>query len=171
MSRKLPGGTASAIIDRGDRMKSKACALLIGCLILSLSVSLLAADDPKVLFFYREGCVECERMEPVMHDLMAEYPALPARFIEEGDPDVDLMWSLAPKYGIFPTSYPVIFVGDEAIVGAGLAQELRLQTAFRDCALNGCPSPLSQISNARIPWRLIAMAGLIAIGIVLAILL
>jgi len=141
--------------------------------ILSLlAVSLFAAaDDPKVLFFYREGCSECARMEPVMHDLMAEYPALPVRFIEEGDPDADLMWSLSTKYGIFPTSFPVIFVGDEAIVGAGLAQELRLRTAVRDCAQNGCPSPLSYISARRIPWRLIAMVGLIALGIVLAFLL
>jgi hypothetical protein len=43
-------------------MKSTAIALLIGYLFLSLSASLFAAaDDPKVLFFYREGCSECEK--------------------------------------------------------------------------------------------------------------
>ncbi len=150
-------------------MKPLTTAVLIGCLLL---IPLAAAgEDPKVLFFYREGCVECERMEPVMHELMSKYPSLPVRFIEEGDPDADLMWSLSAKYGIFPTSYPVIFVGDEAIVGAGLAQELRLRSAVRDCAQNGCPSPLSYISSRRIPWRLIAMVGLIALGLALAFLL
>jgi len=153
-------------------MRPTKAALFIGCSLLLLVVSLVASsEDPKVIFFYREGCVECEMMEPVMHELMAEYPALPVRFIEEGDPDADLMWSLSAKYGIFPTSFPVIFVGDEAIVGAGLAQELRLRSAVRDCAQEGCPSPLSYISGPRIPWRLIAMVGLIALGLLLAFLL
>jgi len=153
-------------------MKPTKAALFIGCSLLILAVSLVASsEDPKVVFFYSEGCVECEMMEPIMRALMEEYPTLPVRFIEEGDPDAGLMWSLSAKYGIFPTSFPVIFVGDEAIVGAGLAQELRLRTAVRDCAQDGCPSPLAYISGPPIPWRLIAMVGLIALGIVLAILL
>jgi glutaredoxin len=133
-------------------------------ILIGLSASLVAAaqdGDPDVLVFYRAGCHECERMETVLAALQAEYPQLKVRAIEEAAPDADLMWSLAGKLGVFPTAFPVIFVGDVAIVGASRNNELRLRAAIEDCMANGCPSPLSLVQESRLPWRTILIAALV----------
>ena len=62
------------------------------------------------------------------------------------------MWSLSAKYGIFPAKFPVIFVGDQGIVGIGRDKELLLRSTVRDCVFNGCDSPIAQINEKPFPW-------------------
>ncbi|MGB2982724.1 MAG: thioredoxin family protein [Candidatus Bipolaricaulia bacterium] len=139
--------------------------LLLGCTLMVLiaaSFAALAQVDPDVLVFYREGCHDCERMDRVIEELHGENPTLSVRRIEEGSPDGELMWGLSAEYGIFPTKFPVIFVGDEAIVGIGFDKELQLRAAVEACMEAGCVSPLVRITGPRIPWRAYIVAGLIA---------
>jgi len=128
-----------------------------------------AQDQPDVLVFYREGCHDCERMDRILEELHAKYPALSIRYIEEGGSEGDLLWALASDYGIFPTKFPVIFVGDEAITGIGLDKELRLRAAVETCMRTGCDSPLTRIEGPRIPWRTYVVAGLIAVFLLLVV--
>lgn len=145
--------------------------ILLGFAILSLAgLPLLAADSVDVLVFYREGCNDCRHMDAVLEDLQSLYPQLVVRHIEEGDPDAGLMWTLATKYGIFPAKFPVIYVGDEAIVGSGRDKELRLRSAIRECVLNGCESPLASTAEAPFPWRTVLIGSLVALAVVLILL-
>lgn len=41
-------------------------------------------------------------------------------------------------------SVPVVFVGDEVVLGAGRAQEFELRNAIGGCTIRGCPSPLER---------------------------
>jgi len=138
------------------------------CMVLLSAVG-HAQDEADVLVFYREGCNDCERMDRVLEELHGEYPALTIRHIEEGDPDGELMWALATEYGVFPTKFPVVFVGDEATVGVGLDKELRVRAAVEDCMRFGCESPLVRLTGPRIPWRTYLVAGLIAVALLLVV--
>jgi thiol-disulfide isomerase/thioredoxin len=120
----------------------------------------IAAEDPTVVVFYREGCEDCLRMEPVLRELETQYPNLGFRFIEWADADASLMWALAARYGVLPSKFPVIFVGTTAIVGSSLSNELRLRSAVEACASSNCPSPLASLPASTIPWATILIVGL-----------
>ncbi len=125
---------------------------------------------PDVLVFYREACNDCYQMDEVLDELQALYPSLVVMHLEESDPGAaDLMWLLSAKYGIFPSNYPVIFVGDHGIVGKGLDKELLLRTTVRGCVFRGCESPMARVAEKPFPWVTVAMV--IAAVFVVAILL
>lgn len=145
---------------------------LLGFLILILSTcGVLAADVlPDVVVFYRDGCNDCRQMDAVLDDLHELYPGVVVTHIEEQEPGAaDLMWSLASKYGIFPSKFPVIFAGDQGIVGSGRDKELLLRTTVRNCVFNDCPSPLAVINEKPFPW--ITLATVLVALIVLSVML
>lgn len=145
--------------------------------VLSLVVFLtsacgaLAADAlPDVVVFYREGCNDCRHLDEVLEDLQELYPGLIVAHIEEQSPGAaDMMWSLSAKYGIFPSKFPVTFVGDRGFVGIGREKELLLRSTVSGCVFKGCDSPLEQINEKPFPWTT-ATVVLLAV-FVLAILL
>jgi thiol-disulfide isomerase/thioredoxin len=152
-------------------MNARFVCLLAVALVASaiLPWAAIAAEDPAVVVFYREGCEDCLRMEPVLRELEAQYPNLGFRFIEWADPDAGLMWALAARYGALPSKFPVIFVGTTAIVGSSLSNELLLRSAVEACASSNCPSPLASLHASAIPWSTILIVGLALL--VLAVLL
>jgi len=145
--------------------------LLLGLLLVAVAGACVAAQvDPDVVVFYREGCHDCERMDRVLEEMHGIYPNLTIRHIEEGDEDGPLMWSLASEYGVFPTKFPVIFVGDEVTVGIGLDKELRLRAEINRCMTSGgCASPLVRVEGPRIPWRSYLIGALIALALLLVV--
>jgi len=140
-------------------------------LLACVGMIAVAADTlPDVLVFYREGCEDCRQMDDVLDELQALYPSLVVTHIEESDPGAaDLMWSLSAKYGIFPSDYPVIFVGDHGITGIGLNKELLLRRAVRECVFHGCESPLGRTAETPFPWVTLAtvLVGVLVLGILL----
>ena len=138
--------------------------VLITLLCLLVPVACLAAsesDDPHVLVFYRDGCHDCRHIDELLETLLVSYPNIIVRHIEETEPGAEgLMWSLSAEYGVFPTTFPIVFAGDHAIVGIGRAKELTLRRAVRDCSLKGCETPLARLEEPGIPWFVIGLAGL-----------
>jgi thiol-disulfide isomerase/thioredoxin len=138
--------------------------LFVCVALLALSWG-VAAQNPAVVVFYREGCEECERMMPVVNGLEAQFPDLGFRYIETSDPDAPKMWTMAAVYGVVPSQFPVIFVGRTAIVGASLANELALRSAVAACAASSCPSPFDVVRSPTIPWLVILGIGLVLIAL------
>jgi len=128
--------------------------LLTLVMFLLSAGGVLAADTfPDIVVFYREGCNDCRHLDTVLADIQELYPSMIVSHIEEQDPGAaDLMWTLATKYGIFPATFPITFVGDQGIVGIGRSKELLLRSTVRDCVFNGCDSPLEVISEKPFPW-------------------
>ncbi|MCX6100147.1 MAG: thioredoxin family protein [Candidatus Bipolaricaulota bacterium] len=148
-----------------------AVLLAIGMIAFAaVSQAASVAQDPVVVVFYREGCEDCLRMEPVLKDLEAQYPELGFRYIEWAGPDAALVWSLAAAYGVVPWQFPVIFVGKTALVGASRANELALRSAVEACASSACMSPLNLIHSSGIPWLTILLVGLAALVLVIVFL-
>jgi glutaredoxin len=148
--------------------------VISGCLVLltlALATSIIASAQarPDVIVFYRDGCHDCERMDEVLQELHGRFPSLTVRYIEENEPDGELMWALSAEYGIFPTKFPVIFVGDEAITGVGLDKELRLRAAVEACMRTDCDSPFTRIEGPQIPWRTYIVVGLVAVFLLLVV--
>ena len=87
---------------------------------LVVSFGLAAEEQPDVLVFYREECNDCRHMDEVLDELLLLYPELYVAYVKETEPGAaDLMWALSAEYGIFPSKSPVIFVGNQVIVGVG----------------------------------------------------
>ena len=125
---------------------------------LVVSFGLAAEEQPDVLVFYREECNDCRHMDEVLDELLLLYPELYVTHVKETEPGAaDLMWALSAEYGIFPSKFPVIFVGNQVIVGVGRDKELQLRSAVRSCVFDGCPSPLSRLERDPFPLTTIAM--------------
>jgi hypothetical protein len=109
--------------------------------------------QPEIVVFYEENCPDCVRMEGSIEELLAEHPDTAVARYEIGAPGaLDLLGDLSAEYGIEATNVPIIFVGEDVIVGAGRAEEMRLRTAIGKCLAAGCPSPLTRMDTLHIPW-------------------
>lgn len=112
------------------------------------------SEEPMVVVFYEEGCPSCSRMEDCIETSLADYPSLSiARYNLSEPGSLELLELLSKRYGILATTIPVIFVGDQVIIGAGLGEELRLRTAIDECVSLGCSSPLAGTQRSGFPWR------------------
>jgi thiol-disulfide isomerase/thioredoxin len=154
-------------ILRGRRLLSAiafVAAVAAGC-----GLGAFAADDPDVVLFYREGCHDCARMDEVLAPLEQEFPDLDVLRLDEAA-NADLLWALSAAYSVLPMAFPVVFVGDQAIVGVGRDKELRLRTAVSDCMASPCPSPLAALEQPRVPWKAILIVGLVLV-VLLAVVL
>jgi glutaredoxin len=151
------------------RLNGRFLGLLSVVVILMCASSVLAADVlPDVVVFYREGCDDCRQMDQLLDDLLELYPGIVVVHIEEQAAGAaDLMWSLSSKYGIFPSKFPVIFVGDQGIVGSGRDKELLLRSTVRNCVFNDCPSPIELIDEK--PFPLVTLATILVVILVLAV--
>ncbi len=110
-----------------------------------------SAKAPMIVVFYEEGCPHCVTMEGLLDELLAGHEEdIPvARYEINAPGSMALMWKLSAHYGVLATTVPLIFIGDQAIVGAGRAQEFNLRTAVGDCIQLGCPSPLEYVEGGK----------------------
>jgi glutaredoxin len=131
---------------------------------LVVSFGLAAEEQPDVLVFHREECNDCRHIDEVLDELLLLYPEIYISYVEETEPGAaDLMWALSAEYGIFPSKFPVIFVGDQVIVGIGRDKELRLRSAVRSCVFDGCPSPLSRLERDPFPLTTLAIMAVVVL--------
>lgn len=150
--------------------KKRAVRGLLGVgLLLVISWGVFAAEVlPDVIVFYREGCDDCRQMDDLLEELHELYPGVLVAHIEEQEPGAaDLMWSLSTKYGIFPSKFPVIFVGNQGLVGSGRDKELLLRSTIRDCVFNGCDSPMAVLNQK--PLSIVTLAAILVGVLLLAI--
>ena len=153
-------------------MKEFMLGLLSLVILWTFACGVVASDSlPDVVVFYSDGCNDCRHMDDVLRELQELHPGLKVVHIEEGDPGAaDLMWSLSIKYGIFPSKFPVIFVGDQGIVGIGREKELLLRSTVTKCVFKGCDSPIGQTNEKPFPWMTV-VAILVTVLVLLILML
>ncbi len=126
---------------------------------------------PLIVVFYEDGCHSCEQMEGLLDELLVGHEDVPVARYEINTPGSSaLLWKLAAHYGIVASQVPVIFIGDQAIVGAGRAQEFNLRTAVGDCVQSGCPSPLHYVEVENMVLHDLLIAGAF-VGLFIALLI
>jgi len=149
--------------------------LLVAVLLLGFAVVGCVTQeeaDPLVIVFYEEGCPSCEAVEELLTALAPDLPPTAIRRYEISEPGAfELLTDLSDAHEIEVNTVPVVFVGDQAIVGSDRAAEFALRAAVGDCAFVGCPSPLELIRPPEFPWADVwTLAGLAAILVLLLVL-
>jgi glutaredoxin len=127
-------------------MRHRYAFLAVVALSVSLALPAAAADDePWIVVFFEEGCPDCAQIEEVLEGLTSELPGSAIARYDVSDPEaLELLMELATAYEVEVSTVPVVFVGDEVVLGAGRAQEFELRNAIGECTIHGCPSPLAR---------------------------
>ena len=127
-------------------MRHRYALLALFALTIPLALPTVAAEqEPWIVVFYEEGCPDCAQVEELLAGLTSELPASAIVRYDISDPEMlDLLMELADAYDVETSSVPVVFVGDEVVLGAGRAQEFELRNAIGACTVNDCPSPLAR---------------------------
>ena len=141
----------------GPRFLTPVPAIVIVLVVVPMALSQVQTGpetaQPAIVVFYEEDCPDCVRMEGSIEGLLTGYPGITVARYEINAPGaLDLVGGLLAQYGIQATKVPIIFVGEEVIVGAGRAEEMRLRTAIDKCLAAGCSSPLAHVDTLHIPW-------------------
>ena len=120
--------------------------LVFAVLILGSALPLVATEEePWIVVFYEEGCPSCAQVEELLEGLTSELPASAIVRYDISDPEaLDLLMELGEAFDAETSSVPVVFVGDEVVLGAGRAQEFELRNAIGACTIHGCSSPLAR---------------------------
>ena len=143
-------------------MKALTTLLTATLVVFLLSVAVMSApSDPIVIVFYEDGCPSCEEMEELLVGMMVETSetAIVRYEITETD-SLTLLGALSKAYDIdVPTVVPIVFAGDDVVVGMGRTQEFTLRNAIGDCLSVGCESPIARlpISQLRIDLPRLAL--------------
>jgi thiol-disulfide isomerase/thioredoxin len=163
-SRPFEGG------EGGTTVKKKAIGIIVSALIAIIPFFATGAENPIVLFFYAEGCPDCMAIDELLTALSSDLPPAALSRYEISDPKASgLLEKLKAAYGIGDASVPIVFVGDDVVVGAGKAQEFKLRDAIGHCATLGCPSPLTRVRPPVTADDLIRLAVFAAALVILAI--
>jgi len=144
--------------------------------ILAVAVCQFAfaeTEGPMVIVFHLEDCPDCARMEAVLEEMLTTYPSLSIAYYEANEPSASaLLEKLSDAYRVLFVDYPLIFVEEDAISGAGRAKELRLRRAIEDCARANCSSPLARAKEKLICRHQLVLLGTgIALFLLLALVL
>ena len=152
-------------------MKSLAALLAILCICLVASLVVVSApEDPILVVFYEEGCPSCEEMDELLAGMTIDAPETAIVRYEITEPgSFELLVSLAKTYGIeIPTTVPIVFVGDDVVIGMGRTQEFSLRNAIGDCLSIGCETPIARLPISQLRADLPRLALFIAIFLAVA---
>ena len=132
----------------------RAVLLLVAAVIAVSSAVGAAATDPSIVVFYEEHCPDCEAMDAVLDELLAEHPGLVITHLEIGQPgNLELMTQLLEAYDVdldvVSLGVPTLFIGDAAFVRARSEDESAVRDAVQECVTHGCRSPLPSPSRGR----------------------
>jgi glutaredoxin len=123
-------------------------AALVLAILLAIPAVAATGEEPWIVVFFEEGCPDCAQVEELLEGLTSELPASATVRYDIAEPEaLDLLMELAVVYEVETSSVPVVFVGDNVIVGAGRSQEFELRNAIGECTIHGCLSPLSRVPS------------------------
>jgi len=128
-------------------------------------------SNPMVVVFFEDGCTMCEIMNDLLDQLLVGHEDVVVSRHDVGSPGSrQLEWQLAAYYKIRPAELPLIFVGEEVIIGAGRSQEIKLRTAIGDCLQRKCTSPMLHVEQGKQFFRdLMIIGGFIGLFIALLV--
>jgi thiol-disulfide isomerase/thioredoxin len=119
-------------------------------LLLFGVVSVGAAAEVELHYFWSATCPDCMVMKAYLAGLQDRYPELRvvAHEVTFSPDNWRRMVTLAREYGLAKESVPTVFVGNLAVVGVGLAVELQIEEEILRCRAEGCPSPLERLPTS-----------------------
>ena len=152
-------------------MKSVTVVMAALCICLVASVPAISdASDPIIIVFYEDGCPSCEEMEELLVGMTIGTPETAIARYEITEPEsTELLTALATAYDIeVPSTVPIVFVGEDVIIGMGRTQEFSLRNAVGDCLSLGCESPIARLPLSQLRADLPRLALFLVMFLALA---
>ena len=105
-------------------------------------------ESAHIIFFEKEDCSRCRNMKKSLAQFLQDYPDV-TYVLYDVEADAELLLRLQEHHGIADAReiYPVMFIGDDVIVGEGRLEELALRSAMASCQSEGCPPPASLLNR------------------------
>ena len=141
------------------------CICLVACI-----PAISDASDPIVIVFYEDGCPSCEEMEELLVGMTIDAPETAIARYQITEPEsTELLTALAKAYDIdVPSMVPIVFVGEDVIIGMGRTQEFSLRNAIGDCLSVGCESPIARLPLSQLQVDLPRLALFLVMFLTLA---
>ena len=152
-------------------MKSVTAVMATLCICLVATIpAISAASDSIIIVFYEDGCPSCEEMEELLVGMIIGTPETAIARFEITEPEsTELLTALATAYDIeVPSTVPIVFVGEDVIIGMGRTQEFSLRNAVGDCLSLGCESPIARLPLSQLRADLPRLALFLVMFLALA---
>lgn len=109
-------------------------------------------------------------MEELLVGMMIGTPETAIARFEITEPEsTELLTALATAYDIeVPSTVPIVFVGEDVIIGMGRTQEFSLRNAVGDCLSLGCESPIARLPLSQLRADLPRLALFLVMFLALA---
>lgn len=135
------------------------------------------ATNPVELYFFEgQGCPHCAKMKSYLEGLKSDYPNLKVYDFEVyfNEENQALYSKMAGTYGASSNGVPMIFIGDEFIVGEDFE---KVKNAVEKCSFGAtCSSPMDKISGdvgedngPALSYKNYETIGWIVLGIIIVI--
>lgn len=144
-----------------------------GLVLLLLGVvSLGAAAEVELHYFWSATCPDCMVMKAYLAGLQEAHPELKvvSHEVTFSPDNWRKMVTLGEAYGLTKEVTPTVFVGDLGVVGIGLAAELQIEEEILRCRAEGCPSPLDRLPTS-LRWALSPLEVLLILAVGVGVLL
>lgn len=124
----------------------KKIIFIVFLLILVLPTVGSAANSIELYFFEGQGCQHCAKMKSYLEGMKVDYPDLVVKDFEIyfNLENQNLFEKMALAYGVNADGVPMIFIGNEVVIGARYE---KLKSAVERCFLEPCPSPAEKIAS------------------------
>ena len=118
-----------------------------------------------IVVFHERGCPSCEEMDELLAGMTIDAPDGAIAHHEITEPEsMELLAALCRVYGIdIPSTVPIVFVGDDAVIGMGRTQEFTLRNAIGSCLSVGCENPMARLPISQLRSDLPRLALFLAV--------
>ena len=110
-----------------------------------------------VFYFYGDGCSHCEKVKPILADLIVKYPDLDIRQLEvyKNVTNQETFARMSRQYGVSSPGVPTIYIGATAMVGDVEIKDRLEATSLAEKAwiasCNGTAQPVIPITDPTCP--------------------
>jgi glutaredoxin len=97
-------------------------------------------------FFYKPNCSQCQYVNTFLQEIEKEQNIKVSKYNIEKDKNKELYSSFKTRYGLISSAYPVVFIGDNYLMGDKSIVN-NLENEIKRCQKNDCPCPLAMINS------------------------
>ena len=102
--------------------------LLLFVVLVLLVVLAACAEEVEALFFYKNACPKCVRIDALLHQMQETHTGVTIDRREiHTEGNIDLLQRLEDLYQMRAEDVPVVFIDDEYFQGAGRAVEYSIK--------------------------------------------
>ncbi len=121
---------------------------IIACFILLTKIC-LASLEPKIYFFWGEGCPHCAKEKIFLEKLKEKYPEVKIEMFEVyyNKENAKFFNEMANAFGIKPMGVPTTFIDDKVWIGYADYIGKEIEKKVKYCIENNCSDPILRLKK------------------------